>query len=369
MKFTSTVLTLLLLTAPLVADDIFLKGDRSILDVRITAEDYTEVSYKTKRGINQTEPSVNVLRCSYNKTSRDFNDGMKGVNTPSYQEAIRKLQWAADDEELDEFKRATALATAAGALLDNGYYADAQANYAELLAEYRKTRHRPRALLGNAKALLNLGRFAEADELLRTLQTESGQKGFAPEWPQEAEFLLLFSAEAQGASGDEVLSGYKDLRLLTQGEYDGIANKCALRIGRLMFSQNNPDLRGSERLFEEIIEKRFGTDRDIVAGAYNGRGRVRFMSGQAALTNSDPERAREELDAALLDFLRVVVSFEQISNEQPEALYWAAKSFQSLAPLGGGGAEPELNGRRLLNTLRQSEKYRKSHWAQEAAKE
>lgn len=308
-----------------------------------------------------------MLRVTYGKSSPEFSEGLRNLATPAWADGIAKLRLASTDEDLPEFKRATALALAAGGLLDNGFYTNAEQDFATLLADFRNSRHRPRALLGRAKALLNLGRFGDADDLLRTLQSESGSKGYAPEWPQEAEFLLLYSAEAQGGDPAEILRGYKDLRLVTQGEFEGIANKCALRIGRLMFSSDDPDLRGAESLFEEIIDGRMETDRDVVAGAYNGRGRVRFLRGQQALTNGDPERAREELDAALLDFLRVRVSYDQISSEQPEALYWAAQSFRSLDPLGGGGAEADLNGRRLIKTLR--ERFPESAWARQAANE
>ena len=371
MKPTQILASLLLIALPVLAqgaaDEIVLADGKVIDRIRITSESYTEIAYRTSRGIDRKQPAAEVERVVYARSSPEFSDGMAKLGTPAWADGVGKLLLAATDEDLDDFKRATALAHAASALLDAGYYGDAEANFGQLLADYRNSRHRPAALLGQAKALLNQERFAEAEDLLRTLQSESGSKGYAAKWPHEAEFLLLLSAEAGGKDADEILSGYKDLRLLTQGEFEGIANKCALRIGRLMFSQNPPDLRGASQLFDEIIEGRLETDRDVVAGAYNGLGRVHFMRGQQALTKSDPETAREELEAALLSFLRVHVSYDQISSEQPEALYWAAQSFRSLAPLGGGGQEADLNGRRLLFTLR--DRYPNSPWALQAANE
>ena len=98
MKFTSTALSLLLLTATLVAnDEIFLANGQVRSDVRITEESYTEVTYRNTRGTTQTEPSAEVLRVNYGRSSPEFSVGMSKLGTAEWADGVAKLRSATQD--------------------------------------------------------------------------------------------------------------------------------------------------------------------------------------------------------------------------------------------------------------------------------
>lgn len=346
-------------------DTITQRSGRVIDKVRIQEETYTEITYRTTRGVEQSVPSADVASVSYGKTSPEFSNGMAVIDTPGWQAGAQDLLLASTDEDLEQFKRSAALITAADALLLNGFFADAAAEYARLLDEDRDSRHRPAALLGLGKAELRQQNYPAADEALQTLQQETQAKGFGQVWSLEAEFQLLLSAEAQGKSG--VLEKYKELRLLTQGEHEGIANQCALRIARLLLAQSPPDIDRARPMLQGIIENRLSTDREVVAGAYNSRGQISFGLGQLALSNKNDDEAKGHLQEALLDFLRVQVSYDQVRVEQPFALYYASQAFNLLGSLGAGGPDAELHSARLRGTL--IKEFPDTEWGKKAVNE
>ncbi|GJM21834.1 MAG: hypothetical protein DHS20C15_17490 [Planctomycetota bacterium] len=346
-------------------DTIVQKSGRVEENVRIEDETFSEVTFRTQRGVTQKLPTADIESISYSRTSPEFSNGMEGIDGPGWEPAAQQLLLASTDEDLDDFKRATALITAANAMLLNGYYAPSAGEFDALLNDYRDSRHRPAALLGLGKALLYQSDFSAADEALKTLQTDTQARGFDQVWSLEAEFFLLLSAEAQGKSG--LLEKYTELRMLTQGEHDGIANKCALRIARLLTEQTPPDIKRAVPLLDEIIDGRLHTDVDIVAGAYNSRGQIAFGLGQAALANKQDDEAKDQFEAALLDFLRVQVSYEQVRAEQPFALYYASQAFNLLGSLGAGGADADLHSRRLRATLISN--FPDTEWGRKASNE
>jgi len=359
-----TAISVLALLPAALADDIILRGGRDISGVRIENESFSKIRYK-KAGISsvQSIDTVDVKEIRYGSAGRAYTEAQALLRSGSMGAAATAFLRVADDENQPDHIRATALAEAADALFADNELGHALEFYTELLAKHPTSRHRPRALLGKGKTLLYQGKHQEADQAFETLTDEVRSKGFGERWGYEGEFFRLLSREAQGQAG--VADAYRDLRSRTQGEYQGIANKCSLRMGRVLLGEQPPDLAAARGLFGEIIRSRLETDDVIVAGAFNGRGRCDFAQAQVELNAGDEEKAVEEFRSALLDFLRVHVSYPGVYAEQAESLYWAGQSFLNIAALDSSDSEAEVRGQVLLKRCRDG--YAGSEWAEKAA--
>lgn len=362
----TSIAVLGLLASTASADDILLRSGRDITGVRIEDESFSKIRYK-KGGISsvQSVDTADVREIRYGKAGRDFTEGKTLLASGNMGAAATAFLRAADDENAPDHIRASALAEAADALFADNELEHSLEFYSELLTKYQTSRHRPRALLGKGKVLLYQGKYQEADSAFATLTSEVQSKGLGERWGYEGEFFQLLSKEAQGATN--VVDGYRDLRSRTQGDYQGISNKCSLRMGRVLLNQQPPDITGARGLFGEIIRSRLDTDDSIVAGAYNGRGRCDFAQAQIDLNAGDAEKALDKFETALLDFLRVHVSYSGVYAEQAESLYWAGQSFLNIASLDSSDAEAERRGQVLLKRCRDG--YAGSEWAEKAAAE
>jgi hypothetical protein len=180
-------------------------------------------------------------------------------------------------------------------------------------------------------------------------------------WTLEAEYYQLLASQLQGQTAG-LASGYETLRQKAGTDYPGIANQCGLQLGRLKFVSS--DYAGAVQLFDTIIDSRLSTGIDVVAGAYNGRGRCRFELAQTTLSSGASLEAPEVQAAyqdALLDFLRVHVHYPAIQAEQAESFYWAARCLQNLTSI----PEHERKARGLLKRCR--DEHPSSPWAEKAA--
>ncbi|MEI6970886.1 MAG: hypothetical protein WCL44_05150 [bacterium] len=104
--------------------------------------------------------------------------------------------------------------------------------------------------------------------------------------------------------------------------------------------------RGSDAILKKELDESIALgQRDLVAAAYVARGGLNQANGQR--------------EAALLDYLRVVILFENVKNIQPEALYRASSVLDEMKDKGGRG---DILRRKLL------ELYPDSPYADEARK-
>jgi hypothetical protein len=218
--------------------------------------------------------------------------------------------------------------------------------------------------MGRGRALLFTRDFDGAVKAFETLESEAESRGLGERWALQAEFFKLLTQEAKGA---DVVEGYENLRSRTTGEHQDIANRCALRLGRVHSANGRPDQ--AEKMFQEIIDSRLDTDDDIVAGAYNGMGRVIFDKALLAQRGDAGQPADAELAVvlyreALLDFLRVFLDYRGVFREQPEALYWAGMCFLNIGALDPEAEDAEPRGRAMLKACH--DKYPSTEWGQKA---
>ncbi len=352
-----------LLATTSLADVVYLR-DGSEERGRVLGESYSEVELrKPGRSSPHTIDSSDVVRVEYGRTSADYLEAEKLEQAGDMGGAAYLFVTTAQEDDLPDFIAATALARAGAALVQNGDFARATSIFDELLRDHPNSRHLAPALLGKGTCLFYTNDLAGADSAFQRLKEEVSSKKLGERWAAEAEFFLLWSAEAQEKPG--VIQGYKDLRARTRGKFQGIANKCALRMGRVHLAA--AEVAEAERLFDEIIGSRLDTDTDVVAGAFNGRGQCAFGRAQGLLGAGRNEDALEYFEEARLDFLRVIVSYPGVHKEQAEALYSAGVSFLNVASLDPSDEDGESQGLRLLKRCRES--YSGSEWAKRAAAE
>ncbi len=358
------IATVLVLLAPAVAaDDIVLADGKTVKGVRISGETYEVVEYR-KPGVStpQKVASSEVVSIDYERSSKSYRDAMAARDDGNLKGSIHLLLAAAEDERYGEHQQARALVEAAEAMVNLGLYVDAMQKFDELLELYPKTRHLGRALLGKGKAALRKGEFSKASANFDDLKSQAAAKGLGERWTLEAEFFALLTGEGSGKTAG-LAAKYESLKGKAKGKYTGLANKCTLRIGKLRLAEN--DGSGARRLFGEIIDGRLETDRDVVASAYNGRGRALEMAARGAYGEGDAETANALYREALLDFLRVYVHYGDVRDQQPEAMFFAAQCFKNLGD--GEVADAGLNSRRLLHQCKTE--FETSAWGQEAAKQ
>ena len=374
------ILTALLLTqlaGTLSADDLYLMDGREPLTgVVVQNESFARVEYR-RRSVTQKVDSKEILSIHYGRTNKDYVAAVAARDGGDMLAAAQLFLNASEDEGLSDFVRATALAECGDALLTNNNFVEAEQYFTELLTMFPNTRHLARALLGKGSAQFMQRKTSDAEATFQTLKSEVGSKDLGEAWDLEADFFLLWVAEAKGEKG--VIDGYQDLRERAKADYPSVSNKCALRIGRVQLA--NEDVAAARPYFEEIIESRLTTDVTVVAGAFNGRGRCIFAEAQAALQASrDASSKRDSVNAesfredaladfreARLDFLRVQTVYRGVAREQPEALYWGAQCFLNVAGLDGGEDDAERLGKILLKRCKDG--YGESEWGQRAAAE
>jgi tetratricopeptide (TPR) repeat protein len=334
-----SALAVALLATPLAADTIKLQNGSAIEGVKVLKESYAEISYR-KPHVNapQSVASSDVARVEYSSTSAEYREALTKLDEGSPLEAAENFYAAAENEDSPPYLRASAMIQAADLLLEIRQIVDALPLYEEALANWPDTRHLAAALLGRGKCLLFLGKTADAEAAFAKLLSESKEKSLGERWEMEGAYYALLVSESKAPS-KKVLEQSEVLRKRAGVGWPGIANKCALRIGRVQLDSG--DARQAMSLFEEIIDGRLDTDKDIVAAAFNGRGHCHFEIAQAYVASADKYAASGESDKAgvaredaldsyrkaRLDFLRVVVSYSHVLDQQAEALYWSAQCF------------------------------------------
>jgi tetratricopeptide (TPR) repeat protein len=362
------------LAGPLRADTIHMQDGSRLENVRVLKESLKEVEYRVARvSVPQTMEAAKVRSIEYSSTPSEYKEGLTKLEEGALGLAAGYFLAAAEDEEVSRHVRADARVRQADALNENGDLQQAIEAYDLLLREHPDTRHLARALLGRGKALLRAQRVDEARQAFETLKSEATAKGLGERYALEAEFHLLWILQQQG-KGEQAVKGYEALLDRAGGSYQGIANKCSVRLGRAKLEAGRLD--EAKALFQDIIDSRLEMDaRDVAAESFIGRGRCRFAEAQAAMdkaealavandkVKADAVRgdAQEAWRDARLDFLRVVVSYPDVQSAQAEAMYWAAQCYLNL--------DEEAAQREAGRLLKSAQRYENSQWGKKAKAE
>lgn len=343
----------LLLTAEAAAqrDSIERTDGNMILKVTIIEETIQNVVYR-KSGVGQQRvPSDKVKEVKYYSPSSDYKTAMETYAKEDYATACSLFEEFASN--LDPDKKGALLAfcmyRAAECRFKMGEWDTARQGFTDFANMNQNHRLYPNALLERVKCYINTGNRDKALGGINTLKGMIDKKGLSEYWKYEVEYWTIFLGESK--SPDRALKNYRALFDTVKDSYPDVANKARLRIGRVLIQQKK--FEEAESYFGEIIKNRFDADREVVAGAYLGRGTCLIRKAKA--TNDD-------FKDALYDFLRVVVHYPDVGAPQAESMYWAGFCFQRL-----GGKDSTKRWQTLYRRIKTE--WPGTLWAQEAAKQ
>ena len=340
--FIATALSVLAVSLPEAdADTIrFVDGRKPQQNVEVMNETLDNIEYRLS-GVRQTQkyPSEKVLEVIYSRVPDDYQVAMDNYEAGFFQDAADLFLVAAQDARRRKGLAAKCIYQAGESLMRAGRYSDAVTTFGKLASQHADSRYIPQAELGSGVANLRGGSASKAKAAFTKLKNNAGKYG--ERWGFEAELQLQMLDEAKDPA--TALTTYRRLAKETQLNYPTVANQAKLRIGRVLISSKQYG--EAEDFFRKILEARTVSAPDVVAGAFNGLG--------TSLRNK-PGAGDKELREALYAHLRVIVSFESVMSEQPEALYGAGKCFQRVNVEDAANRSRRMLGR-VINEFPTSE--------------
>lgn len=352
-----------LFAGALPADEIrFRDGRKPTADVTVKDETLKQIEY-TRQGLNQpqTLDSQLVKEIEYKNPPDDYKAAVKSLADGDFDTAGKLYLAAAADAERRPGLAAKCHYLAAEAFRQGGQDQDAIAAYDALIAKFANSRYLPLAEIGKGIVLMHGTDGKRAEAHFTRLKAEAASKGYGERAALEADLRLLMLGEQANPAG--VIEAYKKLATQTEATHPEIANLAKLRMGKALIGAQKFD--EAKAYFQGILDQRAASPQEIVAGAYNGLGAAIYYSALAKYPNAaDKQQAAAlaaDLKLALYNFLRVIVSYDQVSEEQPEAMYHAGKCFQHVE-----GTESQQRSQTLLRRV--ASEYPNSRWALEAKK-
>ena len=341
----------LLVAAPLVSADTirFNSGRKAVGKVTVVDETLEKVDYRS-RALRQTQSFAAdiVAEVVYTDPPEEYLLAMDNLDLLAFEDAAKYFKLAATDANKRKGLVAKCLYEAGEALRRAGNTAEAVATFDDLMTSQENSRYVPYASLQRGIALSQSGDSRRAQAAFEKLKGDSRSKGFGERWGFEADLQLLILTEKENPAA--ALEAYQRLVSTTKGKHDSVANQAQLRIGRVYVATGQFD--EAKAFFQTILDNRAASTREIVAGAYNGLG---------AALRKKKGASDADIRKALYNYLRVIVSYGDVLDEQAEALFSAGKCFQRVP-----GEESLTRSKTLL--YRCINEHPDSKWAQEAQK-
>ncbi|MHC4946602.1 MAG: tetratricopeptide repeat protein [Planctomycetota bacterium] len=300
------------------ADTIEMLDGSKKTKVQVIEENLEKVIYKTPRLPNQSVPSDKVREVKFYASAADFKTAQEAYKNQDFLTAAGMFKEYADS--LSDNKaalRAHCLYRVAECYHKSGKWKEAISAINIFTKTYPDHRLYPQAIKDRAICYLGSGDKRRATAEFESLKKDVSKKKMSEVWKYEVEYWLIFLDEKK--SPKKALADYTALYKKVAEFYPEVANKARLRIGRVLIDQKKFDEALS--FFTEIIDKRLEAAREVVAGAYLGRGLCTIRKRKP--TNDDFKNA-------LFDLLRVVVHYKEVGDHQAEAMYYAGKCFQQL---------------------------------------
>ncbi len=331
------------------ADDIKFVDGRIEGKVEVVDETVEKVEYR-RQGLrqNQTYPADKVAEVTYSDPPEDYAIAMENMENLVFEEAAKFFRTAAENSEGRKGLQAKCLFQAGEALRRAGQVEEALTAYADLVERQPDSRYAPLARLQRGITLMRAGDANRAQQALDKLKSEATAKGYGQRWVFEADLQLLILGEAGNPAAAR--EAYERLVTQTEVSFPTVANQAKLRIGRVLIASKEFDK--ARQYFQALLDNRSASSREVVAGAFNGLG--------AALCNK-PGATEQDLKKGLYSYLRVIVMYQDVIEELPEALYSAGKCFQKVPG-------PDSADRSALLLRRCVVDHPDSPWAKLAAK-
>ncbi|MBU0754604.1 MAG: tetratricopeptide repeat protein [Planctomycetes bacterium] len=345
-----TVFCLLVLVPWAAADTVEMLDGSKKTKVQVVEENLQKVVYKKPGLPNQSVLSDKVRDVKFYTSANEFKTAQEVFKTNDWGTAADLFKEYGESLESDkEALKAHCMYQVCQCYQKAGMWDDAIAAINDFTKRYPDHRLYPKVIKDRAICYLNNGDRKKAENEFSMLQNEIVKKKISEAWKYEVEYWLIFLDEKNNPK--QALQDYNALNKKVADSYPDVANKAELRIGRVLIEQKNY----SEALsyFSDIINGRLTADREVVAGAYLGRGICTIRNGRP-----NPE----DYKRALFDLLRVIVHYEDIGDHQAEAMYFAGKCFQQL-----GGKDATKRWQTLYHRL--NDEWGNTLWGKEAAKE
>lgn len=415
-----TVLGALLLAPLAVADEIVVRdlntgAEKSIRCWGITSETWTEVKYRERqRSADKSVPTntvVRIIRGDKSANAQNLRSALGELERGNYAEAARALKeisgggWKVDFDtgertgfksfaegdpsgrnkrpswvsEYAHFHYAKAklmegLANDDRAALEEALLAvddvkvpggDGKQTTGGFLGRFKggNSRFYPEAMWIKAKALVGLGRYADAAQTFSELQAEATKIKLLPRWTYEGVIGPGVIAEAQG-NLTEAVNGYRAAMptmevLLEQETRDWMRRQCGrwwsqahMNVARVKLADaekaKSPakfsSLRtwiqkGSPTEVRKYAERKGWPKPSVdalVAGARDPGVQAVGLNGIGLAYLNEPKPRYEE---AMLSFKAVSVKYFQVREQHARALYYLAKAAKEAAGAANGKAE------------------------------
>lgn len=365
----SAVLSALLLPALLAgaarADVLYLVDGSTLTDVEVETETLQGVTYKQKgKSEPQTVAPDQVLSIEYRRVPSLLDEANGLARDGALEDAIVRYNEFVESIESGENKRdrqAWAPAYALQRVMElRASLGDAEGVIKAadaLLAKAPDSRHGPAAVLAKAEAQKSLGKDAQVRQALDDLRAMIDAKALSKRWSLELELAeVLYNAELKGqAKRDRLI----EIAGQAGKTYPAVANRARVSEGETYLEGGKQDFASARKTFEKILADPKADDATM-AGAYTGMGDCLFHEA-AGKSQQGGAPAKEELEAALLAYMRVAVNYRDQTRYAPKAMFYAGRTFDLL----GEDDNSKASARRLYSAVIQN--YPGSEWAREAS--
>lgn len=349
---------------PAVSDTIYLTDGTSLDEVSILDETLLQVVYREKgKSAEKTVDPDTVLRVEYRRMPALLDEGNAFLADDEIVSCLENYEeWIAGilSGENKKDRQSWAPAYAMRRVLDiNMTLGDLPAVVEaadKLIAERPDSRHVPGAFLAKAEALRLLGEDDQARKAISDFRDLIDRKALSDLWRLEAELAEILN--------DKSLKGTaRRDKLITVGttagaKYPVVRNRARVAEGESYIESNPKNFEKARAVFQEIADDPTADDATL-AGAYTGLGDCLFQ--QAADKVNAQEDADDELRGALLNYLRVVVVYEDQTRYVSKAMFFAGTVFDLMDDEAARAAAYKMY--KQLKT-----RYPASEWAQKAGR-
>jgi tetratricopeptide (TPR) repeat protein len=304
--------------------------DGTVIDVdKITAETYSEVSYKigSSTGRKDAADVAEVFHKLGNSKLEAYASGVDSMNAGDFEEAVYSFRDVlADDKLLERTTYAWANQHARfremRCLYSLAQFKVVAEKADALIAAVPDTFFYAPALLMKAKALSNMGDKAGATAVYKQLDSDVVSKSLSRRWENEAELgLVLLDSKLSAEGKQRELQGLAEKNA---DSYPTVAARARVEVGHAMVEAQ--EYEKAYNFFTAILEDETSTEA-VLASAISGMG---DSSYRQALAMDSLEGQKPLLENAILDFLTVASVYREHVEFVPRAMFFAGDALKRI---------------------------------------
>ncbi|MEZ5990161.1 MAG: hypothetical protein R3F30_13790 [Planctomycetota bacterium] len=350
---------LLLLAAPLLAQDQMTTIDGKVLTVKVSAMDAIEVRYKpegsaAEKILSREKIGKLELRQSRITSSTDYRRALRAEAEENWGEAEEYYRKAAEKAEKSKDIQDFAPQYLYWKAYEIARAQNAREDAADLLAALEKTKAKhfyvPILLLRQARndmAVANeRAELEKAKAGIASYQQQVKDLGLGERYGYYGElFMTLIRARLKEIDVDAAQAAFAKILQHCEGVYPDLVNRLNVEVAYSSLNAGRFD--DARKLFSGIVQSD-SADEETLARAYLGRGHTWLKAMKAT-----PEEAQK----ALADYMRVAILYPDTDDEiVGEALYHADNAYRIW-----NGPNARVNRGRILGRLKG--RYAETSWA------